>query len=155
MNWEAIGIILGAVGGIEIFKFIYNLFIRRKTDARIAIAEAKTSEFEQLKSTNEWLQSQLQAKEERFEEQTRLVRAQNHEILNLTKEKAEMEIQWAKERADYEIQLAEVRCDDKDCPFRWPPNAFTPPHPGTEKEEYMQSRLRSVTLVKKERASKK
>ena len=147
MNWEAVGTILGGVGFFELCKLIYNIFTRRKTDARIAIAEAKTSEFEQLQATNEWLQKQLQLKEERFEEQTQLVRKQNTEILNLTREKAEMEIQHAKEMADkdiqhakeiaaYEIKLVEVRCDDKPCPFRLPPNAYTSPHPGITKEEY-------------------
>lgn len=149
MNWELVGIILGGVGGIEIFKFVYNLFIRRKTDARIAIAEAKTSEFVQLQATNEWLQKQLQGKEERFEEQTQLVRKQNIEILNLTRDMAEKDINHAKEVAAYEIKLAEVRCDDRPCPFRMPPNAFTPPHPGITKEEYHSSKIRGAIALRK------
>ena len=154
MNWEAVGIILGAFGGIELLKFIYNTIIRRKTDARVAVAEAQTAvanaqtaEFKHLQETNEWLQQQLQKKEERFEEQTLLVRRQNTEILNLTSELAEKEIQHAKEISDLEIkhaqelaakeiELVEVKCLDKPCPFRQPPNAYTQPKPGLTKEQY-------------------
>lgn len=154
MNWEAVGIILGAFGGIELLKFIYNTIIRRKTDARVAVAEAQTAvanaqtaEFKHLQETNEWLQQQLQKKEERFEEQTLLVRRQNTEILNLTSELAEKEIQHAKEISDLEIkhaqelaakeiELVEVKCLDKPCPFRQPPNAYTQPKPDLTKEQY-------------------
>lgn len=154
MNWEAVGIILGGLGGIELLKFIYNLFVRRKTDERVAIAEAQTAvanahsaEFNHLKETNEWLQQQLQHKEERFEEQTGLVRRQNTEILNLTSQLAEKDIQHAKEISDLEIkhakelaakeiELVEVKCLDKPCPFRQPPNAYTQPKPGLTKEQY-------------------
>lgn len=140
MNWEAVGIILGALGGIELLKFVYNLFIRRKTDMRLSLAEAQTAEFKHLQETNEWLQQQLQAKEERFAEQTQLVRRQNTEILNLTSQMAEKDIQHAKDIAALEIQLVEVRCDDKPCPFRMPPNAYTTPKPGTTKEQYHSSK---------------
>ena len=141
MNWEAVGIILGAVGGIEIFKFIYNLITRRKTDVRLSLAEAKTAEFKHLQETNDWLQIQLQRKEERFEEQTQLVRKQNVEILSLTSEMAEKDINHAKEIAALEIKLVEVRCDDSPCPFRQPPNAYTQPRPGLTKEQYHSQKL--------------
>lgn len=141
MNWESVGIILGAFGGIEIFKFIYNFFVRRDTDKRLSIAEAQSAEFKHLQETNEWLQQQLQSKEERFAEQTQIVRHQNTEILNLTMQMAEKDIQHAKEIAAFEIQLVEVRCDDKPCPFRMPPNAHTPPKSGMTKEQYHSQRL--------------
>lgn len=127
MNWEYVTIILGSIGGLEFFKFLYNLFLRRKTDARLAIAEAKTAEFKHLQEINEWLQSQLQAKEERFQEQTDLVRRLNTEVLNLTSSNANNEIKFAQEVARYEILLAEVRCDILECPNRQPPNTHTKP----------------------------
>ena len=153
MNWEAVGIILGGLGGIELLKFIYNLFVRRKTDARLSLAEAQTAEFKHLQETNEWLQQQLQQKEERFAEQTQLVRRQNTEILNLTSELAQKEIQHAKESSDIEIkhakelaakeiELVEVKCLDKPCPFRQPPNAYTQPKPGLTKEQYHEQKTK-------------
>lgn len=141
MNWEDVGTILGGVGLIELLKLLYHFVIRRKTDSRIAIAEAKASEFSQLQATNEWLQVQLQGKEERFEEQTKLVRKQNVEILSLTRAMAEKEIKHAQEMALLEIKLVEVRCDDSPCPFRQPPNAHTQPQAGVTKEEYHSKKL--------------
>lgn len=130
--WEVLIAIIGAMGGLEFIKWFFN----RKTNSRIALAEAESAEFHHLQETNEWLQKQLQAKEERFAEQTQLVRRQNTEILELTAEMARKEITHAQEVADYRIELAKVRCEDEDCPFRKPPNAQTPPMPDITKEQY-------------------
>ncbi len=132
MWWETLIAIIGALGGFEFVKWIFN----RKTNSRIALAEAESKEFHTLQETNEWLQKQLQLKEERFAEQTQLVRKQNTEILNLTRELANKDISHAKEIAELRIELANVRCEDEYCPFRQPPNSKTPPHPGLTKEQY-------------------
>lgn len=137
--WQTLGAILTALGGLECVKWFFN----RKTNSRMAIAEAESAEFHHLQETNEWLQKQLQAKEERFAEQTQLVRKQNTEILDLTTRMAEKDIVHAQEVADLRIELAKVRCDDGDCPFRRPPNAQTPPKPGLTKEEYHSQKLLS------------
>ena len=71
--WQVLIAILTALGGLECVKWFFN----RKTNSRIAIAEAESAEFHHLQETNEWLQKQLQAKEERFAEQTQLVRKEN------------------------------------------------------------------------------
>lgn len=136
MWWENLVAIIGALGGIETVKW----FMNRKTNSRIAIADAESKEFHTLQETNEWLQKQLQLKEERFAEQTQLVRKQNTEILDLTRKIAEAEIAHAQAVAELRIELAEVRCNDENCPFRQPPNAKTPPHPGLTKEQYYASK---------------
>lgn len=135
--WQVLVAILGALGGLECIKWFFN----RKTNSRIALAEAESAEFHHLQETNEWLQKQLQAKEERFAEQTQLVRRQNTEILDLTTEMAKKEIAHSQEVADYRIELAKVRCDDEGCPFRRPPTAQTPPKPGVTKEQYHSQKL--------------
>lgn len=135
--WQLLLAILGSLGGLEFFKWLIN----RKANSRIALAEAESAEFHHLQETNEWLQKQLQAKEERFAEQTLLVRKQNTEILDLTTRMAEKDIAHAKEVAELRIELAKVRCDDDDCPFRRPPNAQTPPKPGITKEQYHSQKL--------------
>lgn len=135
--WKPIITILGAVGGFEFIKWLFS----RKTNSRIALAEAESKEFHTLQETNEWLQKQLQLKEERFAEQTQLVRHQNTEILDLTRKVAELEIAHAKEVAELRIELAEVRCNDELCPFREPPTSKTPPRSGLTKEQYHAEKL--------------
>lgn len=127
--WQPIVIILGALGGLESVKWFFN----RKRLAR-------SDEFRILRETTEFLQSQLRAKEERFAEQTLLVRKQNSEILELTTALSEKEIAFAKEVSELKVRLAEVRCDDRNCPFREPPNAWTPSAAGDDRKEYFRRR---------------
>lgn len=145
MWWETLVTILGALGGLEFVKWLFN----RKTNSRIAIADAESKEFHTLQETNEWLQKQLQLKEERFAEQTQLVRKQNTEILDLTRRIAEAEIAHAQEVAALRIELAEVRCNDENCPFRQPPNSKTPPQPGLTKEQYHAQKKNQTKLLPK------
>lgn len=120
-------VIVSALGGLEFVKWLFN---RKRT--------ARTDEFKLLRETNEFLQKQLHDKEERFAEQTQLVRNQNTEIIDLTTKMAEKEIIYTKEVADLRIELSNVRCDDSECPFRRPPNAHTPPKSGLTNEQYHQ-----------------
>ena len=123
--WQLLLTALGTLGGFESIKWIFN----RKRVAR-------ADEFKLLSETNVFLQKQLKEKEVRFDEQTQLVRRLNTEVLDLTREKAEMEIGYLKQIATLELELVEVRCNDKPCPFRTPPNAHTPPKKGLTKEKY-------------------
>lgn len=128
MWWESLIAILGALGGVETIKYLMN----RKSNSRIALAEAESAEFHTLQETVQFLQSQLQEKEERFANQTeRLRRTQD----DLFKER--------EARHNAELELALKRCDDNDCPFRQPPNAYTPPKPGTTKEDYHNQKNKS------------
>lgn len=126
MTWEIIISLLGGLGGLELIK----LFVNRKTNNRIAEAQADLTEFETLQKTMLFLQAQLKEKEERFAEQTTIVRKLNTEVLDLVKQVAERD-----------IELANVRCDDRHCPFRQPPNAHTPPKDGLTKEDYHSQKL--------------
>lgn len=124
--WQVLLAIFAGLGGLEFVKWIFN----RKTNSRIMVAEAEIKEFHLLQETNEFLQKQLQAKEERFVEQTERLRKTQDELFK------------AKE-AEYasKLELAQKKCEDNECPFRRPPNANTPPKPGLTKEEYHANKL--------------
>lgn len=140
MDWQILGTILGAVFGgqglIELLKYFKN----RKAESRIAESNADSAEFTTLSQTNLFLQQQLQEKEERFAQQTTVLRAHVTEVIQLTKEKAEVELAYARYKADVELELERVRCNDHVCPWRRPPNALTGPKPGMEKDEYHKNR---------------
>jgi hypothetical protein len=119
--WEIIISIIGALGGWETIRYLLN----RKSNQRTAVAEADLSQFRTLQETILFLQTQLKEKEERFAEQTNIVRKLNLDIIDLLKDKGAIE-----------VELVMVRCDDADCPFRQPPNAKTPPKQGLTIEQY-------------------
>lgn len=101
--------ILAAFGGWEAIRYLIN----RKPNGRKAEAEADSVEFNVLRETVEFLQQQLKDKEERFAQQTELVRRQNAEILELTKAKGQVE-----------LELQRYRCVVAKCPNRQPQNGY-------------------------------
>lgn len=118
MNTETLMTIIGAVGGAAGVVEVIKYFANRKINSRLAETEADVAEFHILQETNLFLQEQLKTKEERFAEQTQLVREQNRDIITLERKAAELE-----------IELVKVRCNNEDCPYREPPNAKTPAKP--------------------------
>lgn len=109
MNWEVIVTIIGSLGGFETVKY----FLNRRNNARIMEAKADSDEFAVLKEEVLFLQEQLKAKEERFAEQTQLVRSQNTEIIDLTKKLGATE-----------LELQRYRCIRKGCAQREPQNGY-------------------------------
>lgn len=108
--------VVSALGGWELVKWLLN----RKSNQRIAEAHAdleevtaNKEEFGVLKEQIEFLQRQIYDKETRFAEQTNLVRQQNLDIINLTKEKGALE-----------LELQKKRCEVKCCPNRQPQNGY-------------------------------
>ena len=99
----------GTLGGWETIKYLFN----RKTASRIEEAKADESEFMVLKETNIFLQQQLKYKEEKFAEQTALVRSQNSEILALTSEIAMLR-----------AERAMKRCEIRGCKNRKPQSGY-------------------------------
>lgn len=100
---------ISALGGLELIRFL--LF--RRTNARKATAEAATSEFHILQETNQFLQQQLKEKEERFAEQTQIVRKLNQDIIDLLNRNGALE-----------CELATTRCRVRHCKNRQPQNGF-------------------------------
>lgn len=106
---EIVVSVITALGGWEMVKYCLN----RKTNRRKEEAEADNVEFSVLREAMDFLQSQLKDKEQRFAEQTDLVRKQNLDILELNKEKAQLE-----------LELQRFRCVIKGCANRDPQNGY-------------------------------
>ena len=98
-----------AIGGVELVKFL----TARKQYGRKADAEADAAELGVLKETTEFLQQQLREKEERFADQTKVVRGLNEQVLTLTREKAQLE-----------LDLQKFRCIRPRCAQREPQNGY-------------------------------
>lgn len=124
---EIILSVVTAFGGLELIKWLFT----RKANARVALAEAESAEFHTLQETNEWLQQQMQAKEERFVEQTKRLRQTQDDLF-----RAREEMYAAR------LELALKKCEETDCPFRRPPTAQTPPRPGISRESYFNTQSR-------------
>lgn len=117
--------VVGALGGIELIKWLST----RKAQARKADIEADRGEFELLKDLAMFLQQQLQDKEVRFAEQTSRLREITAELLA-----------DERERGNIKTELERFRCTDLPCPYRRPPNAYTPPPLDITRQQYMESR---------------
>ena len=87
--------LMASLGGFELIKYLLN----RRNNHRITGAQATTEEFHALREYNEFLQHQLQAKEEQYIEQTTLVRQLNGEMLKLTHEKADAQLELSRKRS--------------------------------------------------------
>lgn len=101
--------VLGTLGGWEMIKYLLN----RKTNNRKAEAEADSSEFTVLRDTVVFLQEQLQKKEERFAEQTNLVRKLTNENLELTRENSML-------KTERGLKL----CERRNCMNREPQSGY-------------------------------
>lgn len=101
--------IIGAIGGWEAVRYLIN----RKSNKRKEEAEADAVEFNVLRDTMLFLQEQLNEKEQRFAEQTSILRDTQSEVLELTKSKGELE-----------LELQRYRCVVPKCGNRQPQNGY-------------------------------
>lgn len=101
--------IVTTLGGWEAVKY----FIHRKANSRIAEAQADSSEFTVLRDTVIFLQEQLHKKEERFADQTDLVRKLTAENLEFTRENAML-------KAERSLKL----CERRNCVNREPQSGY-------------------------------
>ncbi len=101
--------IIGAIGGWEAIRYLIN----RKSNKRKEEAEADSVEFAVLRDTMVFLQEQLNEKEQRFAEQTSILRNTQSEVLDLTKNKGELE-----------LELQRYRCVVPKCASRQPQNGY-------------------------------
>lgn len=109
MDWITFGSVIGTLGGWEAIKY----FLNRKTNGRIAEAAADAEEFKVLKDYNEFLQNQLQLKEERFIE----AESRNRKLLDEN-------LLLIRENASLRLELALKRCEKKKCNDREPQNGY-------------------------------
>lgn len=106
---EIVVSVITAMGGWETIRYCLN----RKTNRRKAEAEADNVEFNVLKDAMDFLQNQLKEKELRFAEQTEIVRKLNTEVLELSRQKAQLE-----------LNLQRFQCVVRGCVNRDPQNGY-------------------------------
>jgi CRISPR/Cas system CMR-associated protein Cmr5 small subunit len=112
-------IIIG-FGGYETLKFLCF----RKKQARIVEAQADSDEFHVLREHIEFLQQQLKEKEERFAEQTNLLRQRNSEILEITESKNAVILQLTEKISELQLNLQKFKCVVPKCTNRQPQNGY-------------------------------
>lgn len=127
MNWveliTTMGGFAGVMGGFEGFKWFFN----RKHNKRIAQAkadqeEAKANidEFHYLKERIEIAEAHNKQKEERFHEQTLLVRDLNKQLLDKAIENGTLNAEISALKAERALKL----CERRGCKERQPQSGF-------------------------------
>ena len=124
MEWiKTIITVVTALGGFEGVKWIIN----RKSNKAIAAANADTaeikaeeSEFTYLRGRVEFAEQQLMMKEQRFAEQTDVLRKVQNDLLNSTKENGRHQAEIARLKAERAMKL----CERKGCSEREPQSGY-------------------------------
>ncbi|MFR2068747.1 MAG: hypothetical protein ACLS4S_00595 [Bacteroides nordii] len=119
-DWLAI---IGALGGLEVIKWIINFFVNRKTNARKEDATADSMEIQNLLNVIDSLTLQLENSDRRTKERDVKVdyvygelRKEQSDKLGLLRQKHEIELK---------LKEAEMkRCDVRGCTDRVPPSDY-------------------------------
>ncbi len=113
---QIFAMIFGALGGLELIKFLATRrSARRQEEATAEIDEAKAddAQLENLRKHIDWLQAQLEKKEERFAEQTDLVRKLQTEVLVKSSEVVKL-------NTERDLKL----CERRNCAKREPQSGY-------------------------------
>lgn len=123
MDWGTISIILGSLGGFEFIKWLFN----RKSNSRLTQAQAESAEtkaeadeFHLLRERLELSDKQLLDKEQRFHEQTQLVRDLNKQLLEKTVENGQLQARISALEAERAMKL----CERRGCSQRQPQSGY-------------------------------
>ena len=115
--------LIAALGGIEFLKWLWT----RKSKARMAAAEADAAElkvekdeFQLFRERLQYSDQQLMEKEQRFNEQTNLLRDTNRQLLEQIKENGLLSAKVASLEAERAMKLCQVRM----CPKREPQSGY-------------------------------
>lgn len=117
------GGVLTALGGWEFVKWLLN----RKSNARIAEANAENmelknevDEFHFLRERLEFKEKEMMEKEKRFVEQTELVRTLNRQLLDQTIENGKLQARVSELEAERKMKL----CERRGCLQREPQSGY-------------------------------
>lgn len=116
MNWEIIITVITTLGGFETIKWWMN----RKTHARMQEIKADSDEFHLLRERLELSDKQLLDKEQRFHEQTQLVRDLNKQLLDKTMENGQLQARISALEAERAMKL----CERRGCKERQPQSGY-------------------------------
>lgn len=120
MDLKTILSIIVTLGGFEGFKWAINTWRNRKTDARISETKADSDEFHLLRERLELSDKQLLDKEQRFHEQTQLVRDLNKQLLDKTIENGQLQARISTLEAERAMKL----CERRGCIDRQPQSGY-------------------------------
>lgn len=117
------GGVLTALGGWEFVKWM----LHRKSNARIAEANAENmelknevDEFHFLRERLEFKEKEMMEKEKRFVEQTELVRTLNRQLLDQTIENGKLQARISELEAERKMKL----CERRGCMQREPQSGY-------------------------------
>ncbi|MBP3353316.1 MAG: hypothetical protein J6L02_01510 [Bacteroidales bacterium] len=127
MNWgdivTVVSTVLASLGGFEFMKWLFT----RRSNKRIAAAQAnskeievETDEFHLLRERLELSDRQLLEKEQRFYEQTLLVRKLNKQLLEKTNENGALSARISSLEAERAMKL----CERRGCERREPQSGY-------------------------------
>lgn len=115
--------LLAALGGLEFLKWLWT----RKSKARMAAAEADAAELKAekdeyylLRERLEFVDKQMIEKEQRFNEQTNLLRETNRQLMEQIKENGLLSSKIAALEAERAMKLCQVR----NCVKREPQSGY-------------------------------
>ena len=123
INWSTFIAIFTAIGGFEFIKWLFSLKSNKrmnKLQAEIAEIQAKTNDFHLLKERIELAEKQLLDKEQRFHEQTLLVRDLNKQLLDKTVKIGQLEARISELEAERKMKL----CERRGCNRREPQSGY-------------------------------
>lgn len=123
MDVSEIVTVLMSVGALEVFKWIWTRKANRRTaeaKADMAEIEAETAEFRLLRERLDLADRQLLDKEQRFQEQTDLVRSLNRELLECTNKSGALQARISALEAERKLKL----CERRGCVERVPQSGF-------------------------------
>lgn len=116
-------VIIGSLGGVEFFRWLLTRRAnKRQAEATADHAEIQTeeAEFIYLRKRIEFSEQQLAAKEQRFAEQTEVLRTAQRELLEMTIANGELAARIAALEAERSMKL----CERKGCAQRQPQSGY-------------------------------
>ena len=120
MNWETITTIIMTLGGFEGIKWGITTWINRKSNARMQEIKADSDEFKYLRDRLQYDDQQLYEKEQRFNEQTLLVRDLNKQLLETTIENGKLQGKISALETERAMKL----CERRGCMERQPQSGY-------------------------------
>ena len=124
MEWlQIILAILGSQVLLEVVRWLLSRRANKRTataNADAAEIKAEESEFTYLRGRVEFAEQQLMLKEQRFAEQTSVLREAQRELLQMTVEKGNLSAEIAALKAERAMKL----CERKGCAQRQPKSGY-------------------------------
>lgn len=116
-------VIIGSLGGVEFFRWLLTRRAnKRQAEATADHAEIQTeeAEFVYLRKRIEFSEQQLAAKEQRFADQTEVLRTAQRELLEMTIANGKLAARIASLEAERSMKL----CERKGCAQRQPQSGY-------------------------------